>query len=1682
MKKRIFGMLLMGAMVIASMSMFTSCKDYDDDINANKAEIASLKAALQEQKTSLEAAIAAAKSEAQTANATLNTKLTELQTLVGNNKTDLENAIKAAVTDSKAYADGIGADALKVAKEYADAAAKEAAATAKAEALEAASKDLADLKALMEAGDDAAAKKASELAAKIDAVDESVNKLIAAEKEERVNALLAVNTQIENIKLQIAALEKFQATITQQVADIAKDLESTKKILEGVKATAEKNAEDIKANKEAIAKNVSAIADLSDALAIVDDKVAGLEDQVVLLKKADAELGTKIDNLEEKLTALITKNATAISEIDAAYKAADAALKSEFQNLLKGYYTKTEVDNLIKDFITSEALAPYAKTADVTAAIEAALAEQKTAMEEQITATLNAYDAKLAKALAALFGTNAEGAAAADVTMSEEAIKALEALKANFNNGINKQVEEQLNVLKIAQTGQLRSLVFQPDLYFDGIEAVEALSLKDTIYALVDETKKGDVLELWGVKGKSYVAVPDSALTTWYYSGAAANTYWAGPLYAANKWSYSDQTGVTTADIFDAKKAGEVQYYSAAPLAEAKYHINPSSADLEGVTLTFYTNEATVNWNTPNTRQGVDGIATPKYTEPLTAAQAKELVEDGILTVPFEVNRAKLNAIRYAKGSSNLKENTCATTGYSQEAFIALQANYITEEGADTTITSDYALLAPSDIEIVALEGTYMQTKEESHTIGDRHLSTKLIANGKTFAGADPKKADIASGFVLYEEGTEKINGKDVIYYSPINAFQEGQKYALNVKYNESVDLKDYITTHGRRGYRDEKDIFTGTYDYTIPDEQLKALGLEYKFEAIHYLSGSNKTDEYEHIELDGSVASPRSVTEDGKMISGEPATVEVVGRMPIVRATLEDKDGNVLALGYILLHIVDQDIESKNIPIDLPEAWMNCTAPTKVTWAQIEALVLREVGLSKSDFEKLYQLNTVDVTDATWGDESKSGLNSAYSFDPKDNDGTGTKMMGLEGRFYSKEQYNTTTGTGDQKPYVNYYGDAILYKALAANAKAEAGVVHGFAEQYTRDADGNWVTLREWNAAQSDDKKKRYPLGSVYETINTERQQTTVLEWNVGSEVLAAVFDGTANQTMTTSIAKTIEAAKPTIASKGNSTEPISVTVAYSQRDKDNKPIEHGTIYITLTLQAGDLHFAYAEITGKDKSLWYQKNSWKNAANEDESDAIEVHLNVPTPSQQGLSLPGVDPTWKAAAKGDHALHGDLFYKRLNQTFKNGLIGTAGLDKEHFSKFADQQFGYRLIDPKTGGAEHLTVAEQQLTGTNDTKSTKFKNTWKVSGVSGATYLLQIAQATDPTATNAADSIIAVAWVNPDGKAEDLAVGKRTIAILKLNGSSTTSVRDNASAIIYSNNAYAQDILNYAGRYAQDNTDLQMVDGQYLTRENKTFTAFISMQPASKCYNLFMPNSNFRVRWLRPINIMSNDKSMEDGTNEIQKIKIADMVKVLDWRTYTVTAAATNKNSNVHAPYYEINDSTYKHFFVDFAGIRTDHDLAATGTARALKPTEISDIEKLTLASALPSLSTLPNYFKINESGDELWYKNNDANVGEFHFYVPVYVCYAFGDYWWKSATAGGTIGNIHADRTARTVPVGQGEPAEKHNFTGSLTDLSGMTWTQILEEGWVPRFTQKVYAVITVKQTHQSHTGSARNK
>ena len=75
MKKKLFSMLLLGACFVASMSLFTSCKDYDDDIKSNQSEIAALRSELLTVKTNLEQSLNSEKSTYETQIAALRAQL-----------------------------------------------------------------------------------------------------------------------------------------------------------------------------------------------------------------------------------------------------------------------------------------------------------------------------------------------------------------------------------------------------------------------------------------------------------------------------------------------------------------------------------------------------------------------------------------------------------------------------------------------------------------------------------------------------------------------------------------------------------------------------------------------------------------------------------------------------------------------------------------------------------------------------------------------------------------------------------------------------------------------------------------------------------------------------------------------------------------------------------------------------------------------------------------------------------------------------------------------------------------------------------------------------------------------------------------------------------------------------------------------------------------------------------------------------------------------------------------------------------------------------------------------------------------------------------------------------------------------------------------------------------------------
>ena len=97
-KKKIFGYLFMGLLAAGATGTVTSCKDYDDDINKNTADIQKLQKDLSDQKTDLEKEIGSLKSQLEEANGTL----TALKGTVGDHTTAITEAqSKIAGLESK---------------------------------------------------------------------------------------------------------------------------------------------------------------------------------------------------------------------------------------------------------------------------------------------------------------------------------------------------------------------------------------------------------------------------------------------------------------------------------------------------------------------------------------------------------------------------------------------------------------------------------------------------------------------------------------------------------------------------------------------------------------------------------------------------------------------------------------------------------------------------------------------------------------------------------------------------------------------------------------------------------------------------------------------------------------------------------------------------------------------------------------------------------------------------------------------------------------------------------------------------------------------------------------------------------------------------------------------------------------------------------------------------------------------------------------------------------------------------------------------------------------------------------------------------------------------------------------------------------------------------------------------
>lgn len=266
MKRKIFSSLLLVAFLCASMSMFVSCKDYEDDINANKDDITALQNQLADLQTTLSNELSSVRSE-------FNTQIS-----------DAKAQLQAAI-DQKADQATVTALEARVATLEGDLAAKEAA-----------------------------------LNAKIDAVNEAVTGLDGRLEsvEEALATITAMTGDFEelqktvnDLKGRVEALESLDiATIAREAVE--KDLEAQQKALDDFKqqiadADYQKQIDNLKDQIEALptADDLKDLADKLEAYDIenIEKRVSAAEEAIAELKSSLSDYAT-VTSVEELKNAL----------------------------------------------------------------------------------------------------------------------------------------------------------------------------------------------------------------------------------------------------------------------------------------------------------------------------------------------------------------------------------------------------------------------------------------------------------------------------------------------------------------------------------------------------------------------------------------------------------------------------------------------------------------------------------------------------------------------------------------------------------------------------------------------------------------------------------------------------------------------------------------------------------------------------------------------------------------------------------------------------------------------------------------------------------------------------------------------------------------------------------------------------------------------------------------------------------------------------------------------------------------------------------------------------------------------------------------------------------------------------------------------------------------------------------
>lgn len=643
------------------------------------------------------------------------------------------------------------------------------------------------------------------------------------------SALEALKTKVATAETAITSLESAQRTLegkvdanataaTNAINAAKAELQSA---IDAVKGTAANNAAEL---AKVDGKISNAIEQAKAEIMVAVNLKADLAD----LETAQRELSTvsrDLNTLSDKYTQFIGEYTSLKAALDAQKavlesaiasgdtetlnnaKAEVAALKTQLDGAMNTLKTnlKNEIDGVAGKVTTLDATVGELKAAHDGFATK----DQYTTLNNQLTTILNEK-----------------------IPAVEQSVTALE-----------KKVGKNINVISAALAKALRSLVFQPDLYVDGIEAFEYPFRVDTTLVKTDEA--------------TYTRAQRTGETAAHQISKVTD--------------YKHGTGSVTL---------------VTPLAwPVEYHANPSNTDTKFENIKgFAVREAEV------ISRGASSVkfnAVEKYLDDSQLFQNK----NGIITVGIQV--ADADKSKFIDASGKIVKGAVAT-GTDYIAALQSYSSLNGTVGKDTVITSDYAMLYPEKMWVEGLVWTKdlaskKATENDEKGVDQKPATKDHDGRPGTFSGCDQKCH-------VWDTPVEALNDASAdavqLYYNDKTGIQLDQYLGIHM-------VRETATKSAK--------TFKAPETVGLTSEKLGQYGLKYEFELVYYIIDSNKTSDSKFCNLDAKTGKIIAQNVMADETAGDQSASSVNREPLVRVLVKDIKTNKVVKDGYILVHITKE-------------------------------------------------------------------------------------------------------------------------------------------------------------------------------------------------------------------------------------------------------------------------------------------------------------------------------------------------------------------------------------------------------------------------------------------------------------------------------------------------------------------------------------------------------------------------------------------------------------------------------------------------------------------------------------------------------------------------------------------------------------------------------------------------------